>query len=110
MFFDKESDPSQSIKSLEEMKMNEQQIKYQKAKEKVAALKGFYVHISVYVIVNLGLFLINMMASPGRLWFFWPLMGWGIAVSLHALRVYGSGGLSDTDWEERKIRELMEKK
>ena len=36
--------------------MNEQRTKYQKAKEKVAALKGFYVHISVFVIVNLGLF------------------------------------------------------
>jgi len=88
--------------------MNEQRTKYQKAIEKVAALKDFYVHISVYVIVNLGLFLINMMASPGRLWFFWPLMGWGIAVALHALRVFGSGGLSGTDWEERKIREIME--
>jgi hypothetical protein len=35
-------------------------------------------------------------------------MGWGIAVALHALRVFGSGGLSGTDWEERKIREIME--
>ena len=87
--------------------MNEQRTKYQKAKEKVAALKGFYVHISVYVIVNLGLFLINMMASPGRLWFFWPLMGWGIAIVLHALRVFG--GPLGSNWEEKKIAELMKK-
>jgi len=88
--------------------MNEQRTKYQKAKEKVAALKGFYVHISVFVIVNLGLFLINMMASPGHLWFFWPLMGWGVGLFIHALSVFGFGGGFGADWEERKIREIME--
>ncbi len=33
--------------------MNEQEIKYQKAKERVDALRGFYGHLSVYVVVNL---------------------------------------------------------
>ena len=77
--------------------MNTKETKYQKAKEKVAALKGFYVHISVYVIVNLGLFLINMIVSPDGLWFLWPLS------------VFGFGPGFGADWEERKIRELMEK-
>ena len=86
--------------------MNEQGIKYQKAKERVEAQKGFYVHLTVYVIVNIGLFLINMLASPGSLWFFWPLMGWGIAIVLHALRVFG--GAFGSNWEEKKIAELME--
>jgi len=50
--------------------MNEQEIKYQKAKERVTELRGFYGHFRVYVIVNLGLFLINMTMSPENLWFF----------------------------------------
>jgi hypothetical protein len=60
--------------SFKEKKMNEQEIKYQKAKERVADLRGFYGHLSVYVFVNLGLFLINMTMSPevfgsfGRSW------------------------------------------
>ena len=87
--------------------MNEQEIKYQKAKERVTALRDFYIHLSVYAIVILGLFLINITLSPGYLWFFWPLMGWGIAVVLHALRVFG-GTLGST-WEEKKIAELMKK-
>ena len=85
--------------------MNEQEIKYQKAKKRVTALREFYGHLSVYVIVNLGLFLINMTMSPGSLWFIWPLMGWGIAIVLHALRVFG--GTSESKWEEKKIAELM---
>lgn len=87
--------------------MNEQEIKYQKAKERVTVLRGFYRHLSVYVIVNLGLFLINMITSPETLWFIWPLMGWGIAVALHALRVFV--GTPGSSWEEKKIVELMEK-
>ena len=87
--------------------MNKQEIKYQKAKERVTNLREFYGHLSVYVIVNLGLFLINMATSPGTIWFIWPLMGWGIAVALHALRVFVE--LPGSDWEEKKIAELMEK-
>ena len=87
--------------------MNEQEIKYQKAQERVADLRGFYGHLSVYVFVILGLFLINLTTSPGYLWFIWPLMGWGIAIVLHTLRVF-SGPLG-SNWEEKKIAELMEK-
>ena len=87
--------------------MNEQEIKYLKAKERATALRGFYGHLSVYVIVNLGLFLINMTTSPETLWFIWPLMGWGIAVALHALRVLVAA--PGASWEEKKIVELMKK-
>ena len=86
--------------------MNTKEIKYLKAKERVEALRGFYIHLTVYAIVNLGLFFINMITSPETLWFIWPLMGWGIAIALHAVRVFvGSPGSS---WEEKKIAELMQ--
>jgi hypothetical protein len=88
-------------------KMNEQEVKYLKVKERVEVLGGFYRHLGVYVIVNLGLFFINMAVSPQALWFIWPLMGWGIAVALHALRVFVEA--PGASWEERKIAELMEK-
>lgn len=88
--------------------MNEQDIKYQKAKERVAALRGFYVHLTVYIIVNGGLFLIDLVTSPGSFWFFWPLMGWGIGLAFHALTVFGLGRRFDAGWEERKINEFME--
>jgi hypothetical protein len=86
--------------------MNTKEIKYLKAKERVEALRGFYIHLTVYVIVNLGLFIINMMTSPETLWFIWPLMGWGIAIALHALRVFVER--PGSSWEEKKIAELMQ--
>jgi hypothetical protein len=54
--------------------MNTEENKYQKAKKRVKALRGFYIHLTVYVVVNLMLFSINMIVSPDSLWFFWPLV------------------------------------
>ena len=71
------------------------------------ALKGFYVHLTVYVLVNLSLFLRNIISSPDNLWFYWPLMGWGIAIALHAFSVFGPGRLG-AEWEETKIQQIME--
>ena len=87
--------------------MNTQESKYQKAKERVEEIKGFYIHLIVFVLVNLLLFTIDMVTSPQDLWFFWPLAGWGIAVVLHAVRVFT--GTLGADWEENKIAELMNK-
>ena len=89
--------------------MSEQEARYQNAKRRVETLKGFYVHLTVYVLVNLLLFTINVLTSPESLWFFWPLLGWGIALALHALRVFGTGRSLGAEWQERKIDELMEK-
>lgn len=90
------------------MKMKNEDIKYQQAKKRVEALSGFYTHLTVYVVINLFLFLLDIFTSPGNLWFYWPLLGWGVAVVVHALSVFGSGRLYGTDWEERKIRKIME--
>ncbi len=89
--------------------MNEEEIKYQRAKKRVEALRGFYTHLGVYVIVNLFLFLLNMIVSPDTIWFYLPLLGWGIAVAIHAFSVLGAGFPFGDDWEERKIEEMMEK-
>jgi hypothetical protein len=89
------------------MEMSEEEIKYQRAKARVAALRKFYMHLGIYVLVNLSLFLRNILMSPDNLWFYWPLLGWGIAIAIHAFSVFGIGGLLDADWEKRKIQEIL---
>lgn len=61
---------------------------YQSAKKRVEAKMGFYTHLSVYVAVILLLAIINFMTAPGAIWFHWPMMGWGIAVAIHAAVVF----------------------
>ena len=88
--------------------MNTEDRKYQKALRRVRRMKGFYAHLVSYILVNLLLFLINIMTSPDLLWFYWPLFGWGLGVALHAIVVFGLGSMFGPDWEEKKMREFMD--
>ena len=90
--------------------MDQERERYERARARVGALKGFYIHTTVFVLVNLALFVINVMVGGGW-WFYWPLLGWGIGLGVHALGVFGfgGGGPFGRDWEERKIREFMDK-
>jgi hypothetical protein len=44
---------------------------------------GFYIHLTVYVIVNALLVSINYFYTPTVLWFIFPLAGWGIGIVAH---------------------------
>ena len=48
---------------------------------------GFKIHFAVYVAVNALLIVINLVTTPGKYWFYWPLFGWGIGVAGHAFGV-----------------------
>lgn len=85
----------------------DEQARYEEAKKRVLEIKGFYQHLVSYLIINAALLVINLLTSPQYLWFLWPLVGWGIGLAFHALSVFG--GLWGKSWEERKIKELMEK-
>lgn len=41
------------------------------------------IHLAAYALVNAGLVAINLMTTPDRLWFYWPLAGWGVGVLAH---------------------------
>jgi len=85
----------------------EEKEKYKRAKERVEEIKSFYSHLFIYIIVILALFIINILTSREYLWFYWPLFGWGIGILFHAISVFGTNKFL-RDWEERKIKELME--
>jgi len=91
-----------------EANYNEEE-RYYQAKKQVNDIKGFYGNLIAYIIFN-GFFLIlNLMTSPNELWFFWPLLGWGVGVVFHGMKVFNYSPFLGKNWEERKIKELMEK-
>ncbi len=61
---------------------------YERAKGRAEAKYRFFVHAVIYAAVMLLLVVINMITSPGTVWFIWPLIGWGLAVGLHGARVF----------------------
>jgi len=77
-----------------------------RAVRRVAAIKGFYVHLAVYVVVNIGLLAVDALTGSDW-WVHWVAFGWGIGVIAHAIAVFGRGSKLVTDWEDRKIKQLM---
>ena len=71
--------------------MDKERQRYERARARVQALKGFYIHAIAFVLVNVALLSINALAD-GVWWFYWPLMGWGIGLGVHALAVFGFDG------------------
>ena len=85
------------------------QERYERAKERIEVLRGFYVHAIVFAIVNLGLVAYNLATSPDDTWFIYVLGGWGIGLVAHGAYALGSGRFLGEAWQERKIREEMER-
>ncbi len=82
---------------------------YRKARGKVRAIKGFLNHLLTYLTVCVFLFVLNYLTSPDDYWVQWPAIGWGIFVVFHFLRVFVTPGFLGREWEDRKIREYMDK-
>jgi hypothetical protein len=88
--------------------MNEQEKREKMAREHVQELKAFYGVLALYVIVNAVLFVVDML-TPGGTWFFWPVLGWGLGMGAWAVSLFGVWGRFGRDWEERKVREFIER-
>ena len=82
---------------------------YQRATKRVEAKIGFYIHLVVYVGVNILLIIINLASSPEYLWFKWPLMGWGIGVLFHAMSIFVFSGSKLKGIKDRMIEKEMKK-
>ena len=91
-----------------------------KAERKVKELKGFYFHLFLYLTVNLAwlliLFSLDEMSSYSQ-YGFWGMgyghismaVVWGIALLIHGVLVFGKNMSFSKKWEDRKIKELLNK-
>lgn len=82
---------------------------YFRAKKKVEEIKAFYGNLASYIVVITGLAILNIITYPEHLWFIYPAVGWGIGVAMHAFKAFDYMPFLNNDWEERKVKELMEK-
>ncbi|EGV44467.1 2TM domain-containing protein [Bizionia argentinensis JUB59] len=90
----------------------EKRSRIEQAKSEVKKLKGFYSHLLVFVVINLMIVVINVQAlDSGESYFqfknFFTLGFWGFGLLIHGLSVFLPNWILGKDWEERKIKELM---
>ena len=87
--------------------MSEEEI-YREARKRVEAKKGFFIHLTVYIIINIMLVLIWAFPGGGGFpWFVFPLGGWGIGILFHFLEAFVFS--RQTDWEKKAIEKEAER-
>ena len=92
---------------METNKFYDQNYKYEKALEKVKAIKGFYGNLLAYCIVIPILAYINFRTTDFP-WAIFPAVGWGFGLLMNGLCAFGNNPIFGKDWEERKIKEFMQ--
>jgi hypothetical protein len=63
-------------------------------------------HLRTYAVIGATLFLIDL-STPGPWWFYWPALGWGIAVAAHWL--YVKSITIDDEWAAERTAEIRQK-
>ena len=85
--------------------------RYKSAKKQVEKLKAFYIHLGIYIIFIPILIYLNVLSlSETRVpWALFAILGWGFGIMGHASETFDYNPIFGKNWEERKIRNLMNK-
>lgn len=92
----------------------EQLQKEEDIRKRVKAMSGFYKHLTAYIGVNIFLWIIHIInMDPNDSFFQWGTFStavfWGVGLFFHWYSVFGATLVLGRGWEERKIKELLEK-
>ena len=82
---------------------------YKRAQKKVKEIKYFYVNLACYLNVIPLLVYLNLTYSPDYYWFPYSAIGWGTGLIFHGMSAFNYVPFLGSRWEERKLRELIEK-
>jgi hypothetical protein len=91
---------------------NQDEIKYQEAVKRVKRIKGFYTHALIYLVINIMIFVVNVQSSTEGIFHlknFSTAIFWGIGLVAHGMSVFMPSLILGKNWEDKKIKELMEK-
>lgn len=77
------------------------------ALQQVRRIKGFYVHLTQYLVIVLVLAAFNFLKSPDKPWVIYVALGWGFGILMHGLRVFNRIPFLDARWEARQVEKLI---
>ena len=93
--------------------ITENVIRYLEAKKRVKRLKGFYTHFLIYTVVNVFIISQNLKLKTNYdhtdLDNYWTAIFWGVGLVGHGLSVFLPTFIRGSNWEAKKIKELMDK-
>lgn len=77
-----------------------------RARKQAKEIRAFYISASMYAIIIPLLWILNLTIG-GKIWAIWATIGWGIGLTVHGLSVFAGRSFFGTEWEEKKVEELM---
>ncbi len=84
-----------------------------KAKKRVKAKKGFYVHFVTFISVGIFFFLMNIatFGDSGEWWFFFPMIPWSVGLFIHYFVIFGIPGtnIMTDGWKEREMEKEIQR-
>lgn len=98
---------------------NKSRSRRRKARRRVEELKGYYGHLTAYLLVNIALTTFKIIGNLNNgesfaeaffdfgtfaIWFFW-----GIGLFFHTLKVFSLNPFFSKDWEKRQIQKYIDK-
>lgn len=75
---------------------------YQHAKKRVKTRRKFYGHVISWVVMSVFFILLNL-ATTDYFWAIFPILGWGIGVALHGIKLFTG------EWEDSEIEKEYER-
>jgi hypothetical protein len=82
----------------------------EEARRYVRRKRIFYAVLGIWIALSLMWFLIDMRDDSSSIWFYWPMLGTGIAVAITGIVLLGVGGLFGADWERREIDRYLKRR
>jgi hypothetical protein len=80
------------------------------ARRYVRRKRIFYLVFGIWIALCVMWFVIDMTDDSSSIWFYWPMLGTGIAVAITGLVLLGIGGLFDAEWERREIDKYLRRR
>ena len=89
--------------------VSEEQRARRRARRKVEQKLAFYLHLGIYIAVNILLVVINLLTWRGYPWFIYPLVGWGVGVAIHGMVAFFDSSKKMAGFKERMIEKETER-
>ena len=80
------------------------------ARRFVRRKRVFYTVLGVWIALSLMWFGIDLADDSSSYWFYWPMLGTGIAVAITGIVLLGVGGLFGADWERRQVDKYLRRR
>jgi hypothetical protein len=80
------------------------------ARRYVRRKRIFYTVLGIWIALSLMWFAIDMADDSSSVWFYWPMLGTGIAVVITGVVLLGIGGLMGVDWERRELDKYLRRR